>query len=498
MDVRQWFMLITCAGLLGLGFISFLRLRASPLAAPLAALCLFGFVFRFDIWYHSLRGQFLWPYTARIVFPLLPVLAVHLVVVFLGRRRSFRLLLRLSYALDLSLSLLAFCGLFWPVARRAAVSGAWESVLAGQVALCGLACAILLLRHAREQTSPEERMRARLMLAADVVVVMLVVLHPLLPPGHLLLALLLALALSLLTVVAFGFRLFDSALTGLGVFYLGALVFIALGGYALSVRLAPGSWGVLALACTAIGACLAAALIEAIRAMLQQSARLTRLTALGRWSSHMAHDFKNPLAALKGAAQFLLEERAQGRSIDNQQQFLALLVSESDRLAGLIERYQHFGGVGIRTEIASLNALVERVLAGVYATLPENVRLQVALDPGLSNCVLDPQLALVALENVICNALEAMPQGGSLSISTSALFEPDAPPQQRVAVRDTGRGMNPRELELAFDDFFSTKDDGRGLGLPMVKRVIEAHGGSVRMHSRLGQGTCLTLTFPGG
>jgi signal transduction histidine kinase len=314
--------------------------------------------------------------------------------------------------------------------------------------------------------------------------------------GHILPAILLAFVFALMTVVAFGFRLFDSTLTGLGASYGTALLLIALGGYVISERLLPASWGMLALATCAIGVCVGAAAVEAVRAVRQQNARVTRLTALGRWSSYMAHDFKNPLTALKGAAQFLQEERAQGRSIDAQHEFLALLVSESDRLAGLVERYQHFGATEALKQPTSLNGLVAQVLAPMQAALPANVTLQLALDDSLCACSLDPQLTHVALENVVRNALEAMPRGGTLTVRTTWTRARSGPPAPSVSVEDTGRGMNPRELSLAFDDFFSTKEPGRGLGLAMVKRVLEAHGGSVRASSRLGQGTCITLRFP--
>jgi two-component system, NtrC family, sensor histidine kinase HydH len=282
---------------------------------------------------------------------------------------------------------------------------------------------------------------------------------------------------------------------------------IAAGGCAIAYRGLVAAGGVLLLSAGAFGVCLMVLAVESGRSLLERRARVTQLAALGRWSGYMAHDFKNPLAALKGAAQFLLEERAQGRSIDHQSKFLSLLVNETNRLARLLDRYQHFAALGAIKQPTSLNALLEQLAAQHRAGLPPEVSLELALDSTLPPCPLDAELALAALENLLRNAIEAMPHGGRVTLRTSWRVEIEALSSARkpregerrevsVAVADTGRGMNPRELALACEDFFTTKEPGRGQGLPMVKRVAAAHGGSLHSQSRLGHGTCMTLVFP--
>ena len=107
---------------------------------------------------------------------------------------------------------------------------------------------------------------------------------------------------------------------------------------------------------------------------------------------------------------------------------------------------------------------------------------------------MDEDLIEGALDNVIQNALKAMPDGGVLTVRTevsAGLHE-----ALIVTVQDTGCGMDARQLQRAFDDFYTTRQDGSGLGLAFVRRVVEAHGGEVKLSSTLGEGTTVTIELP--
>jgi signal transduction histidine kinase len=299
-----------------------------------------------------------------------------------------------------------------------------------------------------------------------------------------------------MTVVAFDFNVFASRLTGLLVVYGAALALIAGAGYLIAFAVFEHAPGPMALVVLAITLCWIALLWNAARATAHDRARIERLAMLGRLSSQLAHDLKNPLAALKGAAQFLSEERAQGRSIDTQNEFLDLMVSESERLSRLIDRYQRLGRLESITAHTSVNDLVTRVVGLHKLAGRDDVTAQLELGSELPDCALDVDLVATAVENLLRNATEAMAQGGTVTVRTERVPQRSAREAIAITVEDSGCGMDARDLEQAFDEFFTTKAKGSGLGLPLVKRVVEAHGGSVELSSELGRGTRVVLLFP--
>lgn len=219
----------------------------------------------------------------------------------------------------------------------------------------------------------------------------------------------------------------------------------------------------------------------------EERARLRQLASLGRLSAQMAHDLKNPLAAIRGAAQYLLEERKRGASIDEQEAFVSLIVEQTDRATRVVDDYQRIGRAEAARRPLDLRALLEEVRSAQQAASPAHT-LQLAMteqDDG--EVAIDGDLVAGALENLIRNAREAS-EGGVISLGASRSAE-----RLVLYVEDDGRGMDPRAKERAFDDFFTTKSTGSGLGLAFVARVAEAHGGRASVRSELGKGTRVTL-----
>jgi two-component system sensor histidine kinase HydH len=223
---------------------------------------------------------------------------------------------------------------------------------------------------------------------------------------------------------------------------------------------------------------------------------MERLATLGKLSEQMAHDLKNPLAALKGAVQFLQEERQQGRSIDHHDDFLNLLDSEIDRVNRMMDKYLRLGRIDPVRVLTDVNQLILKVFALERFGLPDNVRLHYQLAQDLPKVWLDPDLLTTTLENIVANAQEAMPQGGDLFINTRAMISSSDQKCVILSIKDTGEGMNARRRERALEELFTTKATGSGLGLAFVKRVMEAHGGIVRLSSQEGKGTEVSLQFP--
>jgi two-component system, NtrC family, sensor histidine kinase HydH len=359
--------------------------------------------------------------------------------------------------------------------------------------LSSLLAVWLLLRHRRSQCDATERLRTALMLAIAVVGVLLAVVPYNFPSEALLVSCLMLLALLLLTTVTFGLGVLETELKGLATVYVAALLAIAAGGYAVAARLVASSAWLLVLG-LALGAVLVLLLGQVARALMEQHARTTQLATLGRWSADMAHELKNPLAALKGAAQYLLTEADRGGTLAEQREMISLLVSEADRMDALIARYQRYGETPALRSPQSLNALASECVERVSSAGRGRAALHTELASSLPDCLLDLPLASAAIENAITNALEATGEHGSVVVRT---YCPDAPTGgvAVLSVQDTGRGMTPRELAMAFVEPFSTKGPGRGRGLSLIKRSMESLGGEARVDSQLGRGTCVQLRF---
>jgi len=496
MDLRQWLTLVTCAGLLGLAFFSIQRFRANPLAGPLTALCLISFTWNMAVWAHSLTGVEAWLYIDRTASPWTAPAAVRFVITFVGIRRRIGRRVYIADSAFVVLSAIAASGFFTEWGRRAALSPAWDHALAAAIVAYLIGCGVLLARHLLQEQSAEEKMRTRLMVAATVIGAILAIVELLLHDYIVIPSMLITLVL--LAAGAFRLRVFASELISLLTLYSIALAVIAGGSYIIAIRTLASHGVLMALTVLAVTACWVALMVQSIRAAVEQRTRMQRLAILGKLAAQMAHDLKNPLAAIKGAAQYLAEERARGRTIDNQGTFLDLLVSESERLSRLIDKYQRLGRMeSLRTPTA-VNDLVERVLQVHRMAVGRPVATKLELAQHLPDCPIDADLTATAIENVLRNATEAMKDGGVLTVRTEALNGTTAPASIAITIEDSGHGMDPRELERAFDEFFTTKPTGSGLGLPLVKRVVEAHGGSVSITSIVGRGTKVSLHFPIG
>jgi signal transduction histidine kinase len=232
--------------------------------------------------------------------------------------------------------------------------------------------------------------------------------------------------------------------------------------------------------------------------MISRRDQLVRLATLGRFSAQMGHDLKNPLAALQGAAQFLLEERANGRSLDDRTEFLELMVQQIDRLKTVVDQYQRLGKVEPVRKPVQVNELVRDLVALQKFASADEIAVKADLAADLPACSMDRDLVAGALENLLQNAFEATPRAaapGTVTVRT-ALAHARQTQGVLLSVEDAGNGMSARTRERAFDDFFTTKATGSGLGLAFVRRVAEAHGGDVSFVSKEGAGTTARLFLP--
>jgi signal transduction histidine kinase len=296
-----------------------------------------------------------------------------------------------------------------------------------------------------------------------------------------------------MAIVSFRMRLFGRELSTSALVFASGLTIVGVVAYLVLFRLTSSNVALLAGGTAALTvALLTAARRVAATAALRRE-RVAQLANLGRLSAQMAHDLKNPLAALKGAIQFLQEEHAQGRPIEPHAGFLDLMLGQADRIERVVDAYRRLHRIEPDKQPADVGALLRETVALQPMSAAATAKVEIDIAEGLPPCPLDRDLIARALENLLRNGFEAMPDGGTLTVRAARGEEPGT---VLLEVSDTGSGMDARTRERAFDDFFTTKAGGTGLGLPLVKRIAAAHGGDVTLHARNPRGTTVRICLP--
>jgi two-component system sensor histidine kinase PilS (NtrC family) len=227
-----------------------------------------------------------------------------------------------------------------------------------------------------------------------------------------------------------------------------------------------------------------------VRSLEETSRRQDRLAAIGRMAASIAHEIRNPLAAMRGSIQMLRSEM----SDPSQTELMEIILRESDRLNRIITDFLNYARprslVQARVDVGNLLYQTFALMRhspeisanqSIVEELPEEPIFAEA-DEG--------QLKQV-FWNLARNALQAMPQGGTLC----ATLERNSDSRLRISFSDTGRGMSPDQVEHLFEPFSSTTG-GTGLGLSIVYQIIRDHGGTINVRSLVGQGTTITVELP--
>jgi two-component system sensor histidine kinase PilS (NtrC family) len=244
-----------------------------------------------------------------------------------------------------------------------------------------------------------------------------------------------------------------------------------------------------------------------MEANLRQS---ERLAAIGELSASIAHEIRNPLAAISGSIEMLQGERASQEESADSVHLMNIALREVDRLNRLISDFLMYARPGpIKPETVQLQEVITDVLEMFDAARPNALEIDLAVEDGLTAFADSGQLRQV-LWNLVLNAAEAMPDGGHLRVSARTLNERDSqegsPGGRRgqeeeegkarwleIAIADDGCGISQDKRSRIFDPFFTTKENGSGLGLATVHRVVENHGGMIRLESELGVGTTVRV-----
>jgi signal transduction histidine kinase len=224
----------------------------------------------------------------------------------------------------------------------------------------------------------------------------------------------------------------------------------------------------------------------------EQVRHADRLATIGQLAAGVAHELNEPLGSILGFAQ--LAKKCPG--LPHQAELDIEKISNASLLArDIVKKLLIFARQMPPQKIkVNVNQLVEEVLNFFKSRCTQGgVELICSLSPNLPGVDADPSQLNQVVMNLIVNALQAMPQGGDLRIQT--LCEEN---QVLLIVEDTGIGMSDEVLEKIFTPFFTTKEvgEGTGLGLPVVHGIIASHGGSVRVKSKVSQGTRFEIRLP--
>jgi len=236
------------------------------------------------------------------------------------------------------------------------------------------------------------------------------------------------------------------------------------------------------------------------RELDRQMFQVEKMTTLGEVAMGLAHEIGNPLAGMKAVAQMLLEEDLPAR----QREYLERILNEVNRLS---EFLYTFHGFSAPQEFHPVACRLEQVLEDVLLwTRKEAKSRGVAIEFAPCSARVpalwaDPNRLKQVLLNLVINAIHAMPEGGRIEIGMCAgLGHPEdldgTVPKMRFCVRDTGVGIPPEVLPKVFDPFYTTRADGSGLGLAVVKKIAQQHGADIQVESKPGHGTCFELVWP--
>jgi signal transduction histidine kinase len=227
--------------------------------------------------------------------------------------------------------------------------------------------------------------------------------------------------------------------------------------------------------------------VESRRQLEVQLGISSRLAAITRLTSGVAHEIKNPLNAMA-----LHLEVLKGK-LDGQQPELDVIAREIKRLDNVVKTFLNFNKpVELQARPIDLNRVVEQVIALVLVEArARNIEIETVLN-GKLWINGDPDLLKQAILNVVNNGLEAMQDGGKLAVRTQRGGD-----ECQLTIRDAGPGIAPEVQDRIFNLYFTTKQQGSGIGLATTFRVVQLHSGTIDFVSEQGKGTTFRLRFPG-
>lgn len=223
--------------------------------------------------------------------------------------------------------------------------------------------------------------------------------------------------------------------------------------------------------------------------------RAQRMEIVGRMASGLSHDFNNTLTVIRGTSELIQMDPESEEVPDLAQN----IIRSADNAADISRRLLIFSRQGDISDVrpVDLGSVLQRLGKSLRRLLPADIEVNVLADATLP-AKADPSQLDQAILNLSLNARDAMPKGGWLELSTEDRTMADGAPGVLLRVRDSGIGMDEETLARATEPFFTTKDEGKGtgLGLAMVKKMVDLQGGTLRIDSSPGLGSCFDIILP--
>ncbi len=234
--------------------------------------------------------------------------------------------------------------------------------------------------------------------------------------------------------------------------------------------------------------------ITETRMMEENIKRTEQLTAMGKLASAVAHEVRNPLNAISMIAQRLGREFSPQEDEEQYNELTGMIKSESARLNGIIEQFLEFARLPkLNRQSVDMDQLLDETSSLVVMQSAEH-GIEIHKEySDLGKWVMDREQMKQVLLNLLLNGVEAMPDGGVLSIRSYVEDETLC-----IEVSDTGKGISEEEMHRIFDLYFTTKETGTGLGLSIVQRIVMEHGGWLDVNSEPGSGATFRIYLPAG
>lgn len=222
----------------------------------------------------------------------------------------------------------------------------------------------------------------------------------------------------------------------------------------------------------------------------EQMKRAERLYALGQLSAGLAHEIRNPLASIEGAAIVVQRE---SHSEERRREFLDIIQKECRRLNRLLSSFLDFAKPRQPyLQMVDVDIVLDSVIVlARHAKGDGCIRLEKQVQAGLSTVECDPEQLKQVLLNLTMNAVQATPEGGTVSLAAR-----ESERRLAIDIQDSGGGIDPRNLDRIFDPFFTTKEAGTGLGLAVAHRIVTQHGGTLNVLRNSLHGATFEILLP--
>lgn len=231
-----------------------------------------------------------------------------------------------------------------------------------------------------------------------------------------------------------------------------------------------------------------------IKELQEEIKEKEKMAAIGELSAWLAHEIRNPLASLSGSIQVLKDNL---NPTEENIRLIEIALRETNRLNLIVGDFLNYARPRpLSLELCDINGLIDDTISLLKnsSEFHENIRISRVNENRKIEAVIDPNQMKQVFWNLSINALQAMPDGGELTVDTKLMTQDSD--YIEITFRDTGVGINEEKLDYIFFPFFSTKEGGSGLGLSIAYRIIEDHKGKIKVESEVGNGTTFKIYLP--